>query len=332
MGQINLQSFFKETNQKIKPYIQEQCQNLLNYPIDNAKMIAFYIQEYTQKGKMIRASLLRLSALSFGKDNDDIYKIAAIIELAQSALLIHDDIIDDDDMRRGGKSMHKLLENEFTNSPNKKIGFSLAICMGDIILFHLFSQLPKNQEITSLFSQKLTQTALGQEMDVRYSLLNKEISKEDIFTIIKFKTTQYTFSLPLLSGSIICEKYNELKEPLEELSTLLGYIFQIRDDELNLLSSSQTGKSMGGDIRENKKTLCRYELLKDNPQLEEYFGSDDNILEIQNYYNLITTKKINNYIQKFTKKAQNIIQKLPINEKYKSLWEELLFYLINRQF
>ncbi len=314
----------QEYIQKVKPLILErikyQCDELDNPEISQK------LYEYTSRGKLLRGVFVCLSAESFGRNIDtEVLDVASALELAQTALLIHDDIMDQDDFRRGKPSMHKIYEQD---GYDPQTSTSLAICLGDVVLFHLFSYL--NKDLVDLFSKELTKTALGQTFDVSSS--KKEISKEDIMYIIQNKTANYTFSLPFQAGLSLSNNL-QYKESIVELSRLLGLIFQIRDDELNYQPQTQIGKSSGGDIRENKKTFCRAMLIERCPEIKDFYGQEQYIEYIQElYHNSGVQQIIATQITEYSTLAEGIINQLPIQQEYISIWCQLLEYLQKREF
>ncbi len=329
-----LQKYLDTLKPRILKEISSQCNDIALLEFPNAREIADNICEYTSRGKLLRACFVCFAAESFGKELDkSVIQTAGAVELAQTALLIHDDIMDNDDFRRNKDSMHKMYEKFLANSSHntKHTAQSLAICVGDITLFHLFSYLYHHSKLVQLFSKELSKTALGQAFEIYRASQDNEISKEEIHTIIQHKTANYTFYLPFLSGMILANASIEDQNHISEFSRLAGLLFQIKDDELNYISENQTGKSTGGDIRENKKTLCRLELLKRCPQSKGLFGKDDNLTKIQELYiSSGAQESINNDLLLYKKLAEGIILKMNIRSEYQLLWNDLLEYLINR--
>lgn len=328
------QEFSDNGRSFITKTIEYQCRSLEQLPIPNARLFGMRLLDYTCKGKLLRANFLRLSALTFcdSASEEILNMVGGCIELAQSAFLIHDDIIDQDAVRRNAPAMHKLFENDI-NTQNTNYGEAQAICMGDMVLTHLFSFLSEYPELIRLFSQTLTLTALGQAQEIQWGALNQEISPDQIYQIIEYKTAYYTFVLPFLSGLILSGAAAHQKNVLlTKLGIIMGYIFQIRDDELNLLAPPELNKSAGSDITENKKTLCRYELIKEFPEAIDLFGHPENITEVQKLYkDSVVEKRIQNYILQFIAEAKNLFEYLKIKKEWRSLWEELLNSLYERQ-
>lgn len=233
--------------------------------------------EYTLRGKMLRGALVLWTASFFGKDDDDALEVACAIELVQSALLIHDDIMDRDALRRGLPSLHKQYESlgaaEGVVDP-VHFGVSQAICLGDLSLFLAYelvsrAKVSRPASLSRLFSELVGVVGLGQMQDVYFGHAVKVPSEEDILSMYEHKTATYTFSLPFLLGALIGGVANGDLAAFDDFGKLLGKIFQLKDDELGLFSSdAQLGKTVGIDILTGKKTVF-YALLVESMSVQE---------------------------------------------------------------
>jgi geranylgeranyl diphosphate synthase, type I len=258
------------------------------------------IVEFCLRGKMIRGCLVFLGAeLAHGAcDAEALAGVAASMELLQAGLLAHDDIMDRDETRRGAPTIHARYAAEIAAGPAQRkpsaasdaphIGESLGICLGDLCYFEAFGELalalsgnPRCREALALCSGLLSEVALAQMADVRWGASREEVPEAEILAMYRCKTARYTFSLPLALGAIAASGgvgSGELIPLLMELGESLGILFQIRDDELGLFGDeSSTGKALGSDLREGKKTLFRSRLLaaaprSELPRLERLFG------------------------------------------------------------
>lgn len=261
------------------------------------------LTEFTASGKMIRGGLVILAwelfygepsadravsnpppesmaVLKKGAKAESALAAATALELFQSALLIHDDIIDRDTMRRGQPSLFYQYHNrglsESLGSEAYHFGESMGICLGDLAFFLGFEILAAIDEEPSvlntllrLFSRELTLVGLGQMEDVYLGKVHQRAREADILNVYRYKTSRYTFSLPLVAGAILGGAPPPVLADLEKLGENLGIIFQIKDDELGLFGSAATiGKPVGSDLKEGKMTLYMYHLLQDaDPEL-----------------------------------------------------------------
>ncbi len=250
------------------------------------------LREFCLQGKLIRGSLLIFSYQMFKKETPDwILKIASALELIHSSLLIHDDIMDRDTLRRGQKTIfyqYKELGDIQDSHDSYHLGESLGICSGDIGFFlayeilsdlNLDSQGKKN--LFHLWSQELVSVGLAQMQDIYLGATKALAGESDILDLYRIKTARYTFALPLMTGALVTSQNQSTIHTLEKIGENLGIIFQIKDDEIGLFGTECTiGKSVGTDIKENKRTLLSFYLSelvrnKDRDSLRAVYNKRD---------------------------------------------------------
>lgn len=233
------------------------------------------IHDYATRGKMIRGALVDLGFRLYCPDPErhaatlaDIHRTGAAMELFQSMLLMHDDVMDQDELRRGKPAIHvqyrSLAQEQGCRQPGH-LGESMAICLGDVCAFQAFELLSAGAlepactvALVRLFSRELSYVGYAQMEDVYNSCAPDAPPSQSIIQVYRFKTGRYTFSLPLMAGSLIAGAGEAARQDLARLGELLGIMFQIRDDHIGLFGNpDQTGKPRGADIREDKKTLHR---------------------------------------------------------------------------
>lgn len=255
-----LSEFFKELDEEAVREAQE------------ARDLVAVSKDYTLRGgKRLRAALALIGYWSKEWNAGDInavIDVMAAIELLQSYLLIHDDVMDRDELRRGGPTVHvvfqrKCIENNWRNCEH--YGISQAIVAGDMVEASAVGLLASRhlkpeiiRELISAYSKGLRKVAYGQYLDVMYSQLPiRRVREKDIILIYKFKTSSYTIELPLHLGSIASSRYNDkLIGELSSYAMPAGIAFQIRDDIIGLFGDpSVTGKPAGSDVKSKKKTL-----------------------------------------------------------------------------
>ena len=220
------------------------------------------LEQFIQNGKMIRGALVFLGyAISGKKEHPDLITIASAMELFQAGLLIHDDIMDHDDLRRGKPSMHsqyeQMLQKHACESP-KDSAISFALCVGDLAYFYAYELLAsiKDHNIANITSQSLSRVAQAQMQDVYFGSSNKLPTKEDILALYHYKTGDYSITLPMTLGAEIGEASKETMRHINLFGKNLGVAFQLVDDRLNLSGNpSVSGKPVGSDITSEKKTL-----------------------------------------------------------------------------
>jgi geranylgeranyl diphosphate synthase type I len=194
-----------------------------------------------------------------------LYRSALSLELLHDFMLVHDDIIDKSDQRRGKPAMHTLLRNSLRK--NKKVKFNgedLAIVVGDVMYamaLDAFLAVKQNMYRKEKALRKLFLAALytGSGEFIELMLGTKPIEKvtrQDIYKIYDYKTAHYTFASPLTMGATLAgAKPADIKK-LNSYGILLGRAFQIQDDIIGTFGKvKKTGKSNLSDTQEAKRTL-----------------------------------------------------------------------------
>lgn len=215
--------------------------NILRSDIPLLKIILNYILR--RKGKQMRPLLVFLSAGLNGKINESTYVAATLIELLHTATLVHDDVVDGANERRGALSINALW--------NSKI----AVLVGDYLLSQgLLISVQKGRydmlEITSEAVQAMSEGELLQLQKAR----KLDITEEIYFRIIKMKTAAL-ISACTATGTKSVTDDSETVRCMKELGENIGVAFQIRDDLFDYQNHGLTGKPAGNDIREKKITL-----------------------------------------------------------------------------
>lgn len=310
------------------------------------------LKQFSKNGKMIRGSVVLFSQEMFGKAIDsDSFKVAIAIELFHAGLLIHDDIIDTDELRRGDPSVHYQYTRQAIdeNIPDPyQFGISMGICAGDICFFIAFEllsglqiQTNTKEKLMRLFFSEFIAVGLGQMQDIYSGHSLKAPTEEDIFKLYLYKTARYTFSLPFMLGGILAEIPDPEISQIEKLGEYFGLIFQIKDDELGMFGKkSDFGKPIGSDIEENKKTLYNLYLFKnaddeENRRLKNIFGSsnitDDSIEYVHELINKYHIKEsIDKKIEQYKNYSEEIIDEMNISSDYKSRLNEILLFNLSR--
>jgi len=220
-----------------------------------------------RKGKRVRPILFIMGYLGFAKKSTSgLYASAASFELLHDFLLVHDDIIDKSDTRRGKPSMHKMLNN-YLAKYNKGIKFNgqdLAIVVGDVMYataIHAFlsinEDMVRKEKALRNFIKAAIFTGGGEFIELLYGIKDiAKITKQDIYKIYDYKTAHYTFSAPLCSGAILAGASQAEIQRLTQYGIYLGRAFQIKDDVLGMFADEdKIGKSTLTDLQESKKTL-----------------------------------------------------------------------------
>jgi len=207
-------------------------------------------------GKRFRPALTFLACECVGGKKEDAVGAAAAIELLHNMTLVHDDIEDQSELRRGKPCIHKIY------------GVPSAINAGDAMLIKVFeiansSKIPAErcQRLVAKIANRAYEITWGQAFE--FSMWKrKNFTEEDVIRLLKYKTGALT-GLSTEGGAIAGGGSQEQLEILGEFGETVGIAFQIVDDLLNVTGDVKDyGKEIGGDIREGKKTVLAAHLLK----------------------------------------------------------------------
>jgi geranylgeranyl diphosphate synthase type I len=227
------------------------------------------IREYTlRKGKRIRPLLLILSYKGYADPNTtpppSLYFASTCMEFLHNFMLIHDDIIDRSDLRRGKPALHKKLRDTVKSDDPEKIGYDLAIIAGDIIYalaidaFLSIEEEPRRKEkALKYFIQTATFTAMGEFIDTIHGVEPlANVTEDDVLLNYTLKTARYTFDCPLVTGAILAGADERNIQQLSKLGIHIGQAFQIQDDIIGIFDTEKNiGKSILSDLAESKKTI-----------------------------------------------------------------------------
>ena len=278
--------------------VEEKIKNKLTSEVDLVQKISDYHIE--TGGKRLRALLTLGSSKLCGylKGGRDI-NLAACVELIHGATLLHDDVIDNSDVRRGKKTTNVIWGNQS------------SILAGDYLLSRCFEMMVEdgNLEILKLLSSTSAKIAQGEILQLQHKG-EVDMLEETYLKIISSKTA-VLFSAATKVGAILAERNNKEKEALEFYGKNLGLTFQIADDTLDYNSNINLfGKNTGNDFYEGKITLPIILLFQqandsEKKQLENIFNK--NIRSENDFSDVL--KLISKYkiISKCYKKAEHFI-------------------------
>ncbi len=339
-----------------KPTIQQRLRQLCDSTQDSrvpwAEDVAKRLFDFCQRGKMVRGSIVLYTSDLFASPwKSEAVDIAASIELLHAALLVHDDLIDHDRLRRGKESIHVQyeqvgIENQIPNA--KDFGEGMAVCGGDIAIFGAFSHLSSleltptlHQAIMKLITREFLTVGFGEIHDIALGYLPTIPTPDDVLSMYLRKTARYTFSLPFMIGAILGEQKDTIIQQMTELGEHLGMIYQLQDDLLTISGDQQLiGKTVGNDISENKKTYAAVLLwnrVNDSEKLllKGIFGKQAlETSEIGSVLNLLKKHRviddIQEQIENYATKANSIISSLPLDSNKQAELNELLTFLKTR--
>ena len=217
---------FEDTLQSDNPLLQLALEHLLK-----------------RQGKMMRPILVLLAAKLVGKVNESVLHAAVSLEMLHTASLVHDDVVDESDRRRGQKSVNALLDNK------------AAVLVGDFLLSKaLFHAAATGSNRVVTWVSELGQTLADGELLQLANLDISDISEENYFEVISKKTASL-FATCAKAGGLLAGGGEEVVRQLEDFGQQVGICFQMRDDLLDYDNKHDTGKPAGNDMKEGKLTL-----------------------------------------------------------------------------
>lgn len=283
-------------------------------------------------GKRIRPLLALMSCDLFNEDPNKALQAAMAVEYFHNFSLIHDDIMDQADVRRGQETVHKKW--------NENVG----ILSGDALLVKAYQQLDDYpaelfKPLTQLLSQTAIEVCEGQQYDVDFETLN-EVSKEDYVEMIRLKTA-VLLGASLKMGALIAKASEKDAELIYKFGIDLGIAFQLQDDYLDSFGDAEHfGKRIGGDIINNKKTILYIEALKrSNSNLRDQLlnlyqlrdDSQQKIEDVKSIFNDSGAKtETLSLIEQYTNSAFDFLDQLSVDSQNKQELNSLASFLMNR--
>jgi octaprenyl-diphosphate synthase len=288
--------------------------------------IAKYIVRH--KGKGFRPMLVLLGARLAGEPNSKSYMLAAVVEILHTATLVHDDVVDDAQVRRSFPSINAMWKNK------------VSVLMGDYLLSKSLIGATEagNLEIMHVLANSAKRLSKGELLQIEKSR-KLDINEDDYFKMISDKTAAL-ISASCELGALTVDANSEDREALKNYGEYLGIAFQIKDDLLDYEGKQNiVGKPVGADLKEKKITLPLLLSFKKAPGKEKKFiikilkkGANNQdvkrIIEFCKEYDGI--KLAQETAWNYSVKAKNSIDHFEDNQ-YKDLAGKFVDYVINRK-
>ena len=270
--------------------------------------------EYTLAagGKRVRPQLAMIASQLFGGKDEDVLPAALALEVFHNFTLLHDDVMDKADVRRGRPTVH-VKWNENT-----------AILSGDQMLieaYKLLSGVPADKlpKVLQLFNKMATEICEGQQYDVDFES-QEHVTIEEYLKMIRLKTS-VLLANALQTGAYIAGADEQAQEALYQFGIHIGLAFQIQDDILDVWGNPETfGKAVGGDISCNKKTFVYLEAKRQGGErLEKWYSQvlEDNtekIAAVKEIFEQLGVRAVcEKVVEDYTQKALALLDQLPQN-------------------
>lgn len=321
-GQL-INNFLRDEMLLFEEYMQASVKS--DNPLIN-EMVSYL---FNTSGKRLRPLLVLMTAKACGGIIPETYHGAVTVELLHTATLIHDDVIDKSDTRRGKRSLHAVYDN------------TEAVLLGDYLLSTALLESVKTKDLNiirliSELGQNLAEGELNQ-----ISLANNIIVDEDAYFEVIDKKTASLMRASIAIGAITGGADNEMIERFTQLGSILGISFQIRDDIFDYFKKD-VGKPTGNDIREGKITLPLIYALQHAPEaisaemmeiIRSRDYSDDNISRLLTFSKEqggidYAYGKVNALIEN----AEQMVSGFRLNEDMELLMRLFLNYLKDRRY
>lgn len=317
-------------NLKIEKYIDElafdQNPNSLFEPIKYILSLG---------GKRIRPLLTLMSANLFLDNVDIAIKTAIGIEIFHNFTLLHDDLMDKSDLRRGKETVHK------------KWNSNTAILSGDAMLIEAYKYISDTKleflpEVLALFNKTAMEVCKGQQFDMDFEKRN-DVTVEEYIEMIRLKTA-VLLACSLKMGALLSDASHEDATQLYDFGINIGLAFQLKDDLLDVYGDTEKfGKAIGGDILNNKKTFLlikAYELSNEQQKNEldrwvfaKQYKDEEKIYAVKNIYNELNLKIVSdNLINKYYLSALKSLSRVKVSEERKKELYQLTESLMLREY
>ncbi len=282
---------------------------------------------YKRKGKQMRPMFVFLTAKMCGNVNDSTYRAASLIELLHTATLVHDDVVDDSNERRGFFSINALWKNK------------IAVLVGDFLYSRglLLSIEGKDYHLLQIVSNAVREMSEGELLQIEKAR-RLDISEEIYFEIIRKKTASLISSC-CACGAASAGVPDETTAHMKKFGELVGISFQIKDDLFDFEAGNRTGKPNGIDIKEQKMTLPLIYMLN---QLSSYEkrqvirtikNHHDDPVRVAGIIDRVNHSGGISYARgkmlEYRQQALEMLKDMPENEARKSL-EQLVVYTTER--
>lgn len=281
-----------------------------------------------RKGKQMRPMFVFLSSKACGEINDSTYTAASLIELLHTATLVHDDVVDDSNERRGFFSLNALWKNK------------IAVLVGDFLLSRgLLLSVDKGEfRLLQLVSDAVRQMSEGELLQIEKAR-KLNITEDIYYDIIRQKTASLVASC-CASGAAAAKASEEDILKMKKFGELVGMAFQIKDDIFDYGSGDKIGKPTGIDIKERKMTLPLIYALNNAGRSEKrkvvniVKNHNEDPKKVQEVINFVIEKNGVSYAAKkmheYKDEALKILHDFPDTAARKSL-EGLVMYTVNRE-
>lgn len=318
-------NYFNKENQEDLARVNKIIHEQAHSEVTLINEIGHYI--IASGGKRLRPTILILAGKSLGYSGESLFEQGAVIEFIHTATLLHDDVVDESDLRRGEKTANRVFGN------------AAAVLVGDFLYTRAFQLMvrPKKPRLLEIMADATNQIAAGEVMQLIH-IGDANLSEQNYFAIILSKTAKL-FEAAAQVGALLAGADETQEAALKEYGRYLGMVFQIVDDLLDYEGNiAETGKNVGNDLKEGKVTLPLIYLLEKgdtstkNLVKEALTAADGHHFDA--IYKAVKNSSALSYcyevIKDFVKKAQKALTYLP-ESRYRTTLSALLNQSVKRK-
>jgi geranylgeranyl diphosphate synthase type I len=340
----DIDRFRAEVQRTLDEFVDEQGQRLELLGDDAARLVDS-ARESVRGGKRFRAAFCYWGYRAVGDPTDEsaLVRAAAALELLHASALVHDDVMDASDTRRGRPSTHRAFEavhrdKAWTGDP-QQYGMAAAILLGDLLLSWAdellrTSGLPSDRVIEALgyFDTTRSEVIVGQFLDVSVQARGAS-DVEQAMRVLRYKSAKYSVERPLHLGAALAGAGPEVIEALTSYGLPLGEAFQLRDDLLGVFGDPDvTGKPAGDDLVEGKRTVLVALALgalpvDDAAKLDQGLGTQLDEAGVEVLRRIITTSgahdEVERRIEALTQASLEALAAAPVTEVAKTVLRDL---------
>lgn len=235
----------------------KELDRLIRRRLDSDVALIRSVAEYiiSSGGKRLRPVLVLLSSGACGYKGETRLEMAAVVEFIHTATLLHDDVVDESELRRGRKTA------------NTEFGNAASVLVGDFLYSRAFQMMLRadDMRVMSVLASATNTIAEGEVLQLM-NTHNPDISEEQYLEVIRRKTAAL-FEAAAQLGAIVAKAPSELEEQLARYGSHLGTAFQLIDDTLDYMGETLTlGKNIGDDLREGKVTLPLIHVMRNGTE------------------------------------------------------------------
>ena len=305
---------------------EKKFKDSLNSKVPLLDKILHYIVK--RKGKQMRPMFVFLSGKLFGEINESSFRAASLIELLHTATLVHDDVIDDANMRRGFFSINALWKNK------------IAVLVGDYLLSKGLLMSLENEEydLLQIVSKAVKEMSEGELLQIEKAR-KLDIEEDVYFEIIRQKTATLIAAC-CACGAVTAKQDKETVERMRKFGELIGIAFQMKDDLFDYYNEDVIGKPTGIDIKEQKMTLPLIYTLRNCDRKQKKFiiqtvkNHNTNSDRVSKVLEIVKKSGGINYtlekMKTYQEEALSLLKTFDDNESRKSL-ELLVNFVIERK-